>query len=137
MDWDKLIVVVAQHGEKYIGELEHQRGYIFECMTEGRPIQLKNVRQLITQLQIRQNPNGDVMGAGTMAFIMPIDGAEGPIEEMWLDVAAFYYPKENQVTQTVLEGLLNTCMAAESQRRSGLSVATPADVLRLRKPEAH
>lgn len=136
MDWDKIIVAVAQHGEKYIGEWEQSPGFIFDCMVEGRPILLKKARQLITQLQINQSPDGRVLGAGTMAFIMPIDGASGAVD-IWIDISSFYWPKENPVTQNTLEGLLNTCMAAESQRRSGLSVAGPADIARLRKPEAH
>jgi hypothetical protein len=67
-----------------------------------------------------------------------MEGASGPLNEVWVDVSSFYFPRDNPAVMAVLEGPMNSCKAVEAQKRSGLSLATPLDVARLyRKPEAH
>lgn len=136
MDWEKLIVATAQHGEKYIGETTLDETELTGCMEHKQPVLLRRARMLITQLQINQGPGGQVLGAGTLAFVMPVDGAQGPLERLWIDVSSFYFPKSNPVIQQALEGLINVCLAAEAKQNAGLTIATPADIVRLRK-ESH
>lgn len=128
MDWSQIIVATAQHGEKFIGKTTLEELQLTDRIEDSEPVLITDARLLVSEVRFVPTPQG--VGMQPIMLITQIDGADGPVD-IWVSISSFYFPK-NPATQTTLEGLLNSCEAAEAQKRSGLSVASMSDINRMR-----
>jgi len=77
IDWKRLVVVTATHGEKYLGyvplEVEDPTAYIDEHATAITPVRLCGARNLVSQVQPNIDERGRMVGMGRVLLLMPID----------------------------------------------------------------
>lgn len=92
INWERLVVVTAVHGEKYLGwiplTIENPKQYLTDCAQNRLTVQLQDVRNLISQISENQR------GVSKVTLLMPIDMVEGPLEHLDVVPSSWYFPGE-------------------------------------------
>lgn len=131
IDWERLVVVVAIHGEKFLGwvppECEHQEKYMKDAAQSGGPVRLLNARNLVGQCNPSVDASGNVIGIQKLLLLMPIDGHNGPLSEYYVVPSSWYFPKNTgEYGQVKISGLLEHALEMEARMTAaaaGLHVA--------------
>lgn len=131
INWERLVVVTAIHGEKYLGwvpsEIEDPKKYLDEHGWETRPVVLTDVRNLIGQASPNVSPQGKLLGFSKVMLLMPLDLLDGPIARYHILPSAWYFPGEHgDDCKKHVEELLHQAVENEAQmsaRSAGLHLA--------------
>lgn len=119
IDWDRLVVVTATHGEKLLGFIpEHitdPHKYIEDRTYEHGPIELKNARILLAQMHPSLDPRGRPVGVAKLFLPMTIDLAVGPVSSYFLVPSSWYFPGEDKVVKKRMTEVLRQAETNESQ----------------------
>jgi hypothetical protein len=132
IDWKRLVVVTASHGERYLGfvsqEIEDPVAYLDSHATALTPIRLYQVRNLVSQIQPSSDAKGRVV-IGRLLLLVPVDMMKGAMDSHRMIPSSWYFPVENgeDCQKRVREILKN---AEDSELRAsaveaGLIVAAP------------
>lgn len=119
IDHERLVIVAALHGEKFIG---HTPGYIKctpqeymeKAAQQNKPVELYNVRSLLSQPQAKKLPSGETVIAGFVA-LMPFEFMPGPAEKIWVRASTWHFPAENPRSKEKIITLL--AQAEDSERK--------------------
>jgi len=119
IDWTKLVVVTALHGEKCLGwlpeEIKDPKAYLEEKVTKGEPIVLHEARNLIGQVSPSYDQStGKLMGIGRMILLTPFDALIGPLPSLFLIPSTWYFPGEFEHVRAKVEGLLRQAVEFET-----------------------
>lgn len=119
IDWNRLVVVAALHGEKYIGFIPEEtqaspQDYMYTQARENKPVCLYHVRTLISQPQMQTLANGQQVIAGFVAVI-PFEFNPGPAEELWVRASSWHFPVNNPESQEKVQKLLDKAVESEAQ----------------------
>lgn len=110
IDWKRLVVVTATHGEKYLGYVppeEEPESYLDRHAEGQKPIKLLDARNLVSQVQPNINPDGRLAGMGRILLLMPIDMLKGALPVQRLIPSSWYFPFENgEYVQMKIQELL-------------------------------
>jgi hypothetical protein len=134
-DWDRLVVVSATHGEKFMGEIPPEENdpeeYLDHCLRTSTPVELHRVRNLISQVQPQVGARGQLEGMGRILLLMPIDMMSGPLSVMKLQVSSWYFPKDSECKRKIdeLYAHAEKNEMAMMAQEAGLTLAgTPDDI---------
>ena len=118
IDWDRLVIVAAMHGEKYIGflprEVEDPDEWMRELGRTNQPVLLHHVRTILSQPQVQKLPNGQQVIAGLVA-VLPFEFNPGPAEELWVRASSWHFPIVNEKSQEKIMRLLEKAEESEVQ----------------------
>ena len=118
-DFDRIVVVTAQHGEKFIGwvpEGEDPAKYM-----ESPTVLIKNARLLATQQQPKFDARQNVVGVSVLVAMIPIDMFPSAMPNLRVHPSSWYFPFENRETEKKIEQLL-----AAAERNEGINRAIDA-----------
>lgn len=128
MNWEQMVVVCSPHGEKFLAwvppsdELKSMgytspKSYMMDCLQNGAPAELRDVRILASQLQVTPGPGGQGIGTiGNLMILMSVDMFPQGMEKHYTKVSAFYFPADNEDCRPGIEQLLNEARRMEFQR---------------------
>jgi hypothetical protein len=123
IDFPRMVIVTASHGEKYLGfapkTCQNPNTYIGERAQNREPIELHDVRILMGQMTARQDAKGSVTGVQTFIALMPIDMFDGPVPVFHTLVSSWYFPSENVESQRKITQLIG---AAEKNEMANKAV---------------
>jgi hypothetical protein len=119
IDWTRLAVVTALHGEKCLGwlqeEIEDPKAYLEEKATKGEPIILHEARNLLGQASPSYDQTtGKLLGIGRMLLLMPFDALTGPLPSLHLIPSTWYFPGEFEHVKPKVENLLRQAVELET-----------------------
>lgn len=121
IDWKRLVIVAAVHGEKYLGWLPDEplaRDFL-ERGPKGGPIKLLDVRNLIGQSSPQIGPGGTVMGFTRLLLLMPIDTTVGPVPELYVIPSTWYFPGDHgDEAKEQIKNLLKHAVDGEERMRA-------------------
>lgn len=119
INWSRLAVVTAIHGEKFVGWIPEEAGdpkkYLDEHGLAGKPIELQDVRLLVGQATPSIDQRGNIVGISKMLLMMPIDVMNGPMTLMHIIPSVWYLVPENEAIQKKIEDLLNNSVETEAR----------------------
>jgi hypothetical protein len=132
INWERLVVVVALHGEKYLGwipaELGDPKKYVEERGLEGKPIRLEDSRNLIGQASPKLDSRGNLAGFTKFMLLMPLDTLNGPMPSIYILPSSWYFPGDHgEVSRRQVEELLKHAVETEDQMKAaaaGLHLAS-------------
>jgi hypothetical protein len=134
-NWENMVIVAARHGEKYLGwissEEKDPRAYIEKRVEENKPVELRQVRVLASQIQTQQSPDGGMM-IGNLMILMPIDVFPQAVDKINVMASAWYFPSDNDDCKRPLQGLLDNAKQMEVRRMAaehGISIVGPGTKL--------
>lgn len=112
--WNRIVVVTALHGEKYLGyvpgEVKTPSEYIRDRCSQRLPITLEDARTLVSQVQV--GPRGEI---GRMLLLMPVDFWPGPIPSINIVPSSWSVPADNEQAKKQIEKLLQHAEENESR----------------------
>jgi hypothetical protein len=77
IDWERLVVVTAKHGEKFVGMLPtldvSPKKYIEDKAYEHGPVELSGVRVLAIQTRAVADARGQPVGIQRTPLLLPMD----------------------------------------------------------------
>jgi len=125
LDLTKWAVVTAAHGEKFVGQVpadvESAWEYLFEAASNRQPVRLVNARLMLSQYGT--SPTGLGGGIQTMVAFIPIDLADGPMEEINIVPSSWYFPGTTDDIVDKFTRLLKAAEDAEESNRTRQSAA--------------
>lgn len=100
IDWERLVVVTAVHGERCLGWVPQEpnldpKKYLEERGQAGLPIKLQDVRNLVSQTTPSVDTRGNIVGLSKMLMLLPIDLFNGPLRELHVIPSSWYFPGDN------------------------------------------
>jgi len=118
IDWKRLVIVAALHGEKYIGFVPDSLGdpqeYMVRVAKNNEPMRLQDVRTILSQPQMQKLPNGQQVIAGFVA-VLPFEFNPGPAEELWVRASSWHFPVHNVESQEKIMRLMEKAVESEAQ----------------------
>jgi hypothetical protein len=124
LDWTRLIVVTAVHGEKCLGFLPEDVGdpkkYVEDRAGQKLPITVHEARNMLGQATPGFDKEGRLIGVRTLTMLLPIDMLTGPMPEHNIIPSSWYFPGDHahvkeKVTLLIHQAVeLETRMAAEA-----------------------
>jgi hypothetical protein len=136
INWERLVVVTAVHGEKYLGWLACEdidpKKYLEEHGQAGSPITLQDARNLVSQAQSNVDHQGNVLGVSRFLLLMPIDVLNGPLPSLQVIPSSWYFPGENGDDCKKKIGSLLSQAVEQEARLSAAAAGLVAPVLPLR-----
>jgi len=138
LQWDRLVIVCAQHGEKFLGwvpphnELEEMgcespKDYLRRHMLNGSPAELRDVRILASQLQATPDGRGGIAAIGNLMVLMPVDMFPRGMEKHYVRVSTFYFPSDNEDCRPLVKNLLKDAIQMEARRELQKAKASAAE----------
>lgn len=125
LDLTRWVVVTSNHGEKYVGQIppdeKDGRTYFYTSVEHGWPVRLHGARLMLSQYGA--GPEGLSSGIQTMVAFIPIDLADGPLEEINLIPSSWYFPPTNPDIIDKFTRLLKAAEEAEESNRQRMSAA--------------
>jgi hypothetical protein len=125
IDWERLVVVTAKHGEKFVGTLPEQeddpKKYIEDRTYEHGPIELSNVRVLAVQTRAIADSRGQPVGIQRAPLLLPMDVLNSPAQSVHIVPSTWYFPVENREAKDNLAGLIH--QAEEMEARASAEAA--------------
>lgn len=120
INWERLAVIVAMHGEKFMGWVPEECGdpkkYLEERGQAGRPARLQDVRNLIGQASPNVDRQGNILGIQKLLLLMPVDMLNGPLPEHNIIPSSWYFPGENgDACKKQIEELLTHAVETEAR----------------------
>jgi len=119
LNWDRMAVVTALHGEKYLGWIPEEMGdpkkYLDENCTAGKPVVIHDARNLMGQAQPNIDARGNILGISKMLLLMPIDAMNGPLPVINVISSTWYLVPENDSVRKKFEELLNASVETEAR----------------------
>jgi hypothetical protein len=117
LQWDRLVIVCAQHGEKFMGwvppEVEDPRKHMLECTDKGLVCELRDVRILASQLQAIPDRSG---GISNLMVLMPVDMFPRGMQKHYIKVSTFYFPSDNEDCKHQVKALIENAIQMEARR---------------------
>ena len=130
LDLTRWVVVTANHGEKFVGQVPEDvkspSEYFQEKVAARQPVVLHGARLMLAQYGAA--PGGMGNGIQTMVAFLPVDLADGPLEEIHLYPSSWYFPPSVESIIEKFERLLAAAEAAELNNSRRLS-ATRANII--------
>jgi hypothetical protein len=123
-DFNRIVVVTAQHGEKFLGWVP--KGVVPGEYLEKPSIVLHDVRLLATQQQPKLNAAQQVVGMSVLIALLQIDMFPGPVPTMHLHPSSWYFPFENPKTEKKIKQLID---AAEQNEKVNQAIEAGVHVL--------
>jgi len=124
MDFDRLVIVTASHGEKYAGMVpkgKDPQQYINNQVENRLPIELEDVRLFITHMQGTSNTKGQVVGVKAFSTMVCIDAFPGPMPKCHVVPVFWYVPAENETVLKVFREMVKKAEQNELLNRAGRS----------------
>ena len=129
LDLTRWVIVMSNHGEKYVGQVPEDtftngghgsaHAYLQYAVKNHEPIALHNARLMLAQYGM----GGQEGGIQTMVAFVPIDLADGPMEEIHVVPSSWYFPPTVPAVIDKFKRLLKAAEDAEDanrMRQSGL-----------------
>lgn len=116
LDFERLVVVTASHGEKFLGEVPD--GKDPQDYLENESIILHNVRLLATQHQPKMDARQNIVGVAVLTALLQVDMFPGPVPVMRLHPSSWYFPTENEEAVNKLKQLIDRAEANETKNRA-------------------
>jgi hypothetical protein len=114
--FERLVVMTAQHGEKFFGWVAHPtedpEQYIESRIAEKKPVLLEDARLLVSQLQVMNDSRGNPV-LNNMMLLMPLDSFVSGVENLWVYPSSWYFPKNNEKCQGKIKDLFRACLEME------------------------
>ena len=128
--WDRLVVVTAAHGEKFMGWVPEAYGdprkYIANRREENKPILLHEVRNYLSQAQPQMGPQGQLAGVAKLQVLIPMDMFPGAIAEMHIFPSCWYFPSDNDGCKKPISDILELALQNEKINSAIAAGITPA-----------
>lgn len=132
-NWERLVVVTAVHGEKYMGWIPEEKGdpkkYMDDSRSNSLPIVLLEVRNYLSQAQPNVDPSGRVTGVAKMQVLLPLDMFPGALKKMSVLASAWYFPSDDPRCKKPISDLLEGARRNEKMNSAIAAGITPAGVL--------
>lgn len=142
VNWERIVVVAAVHGEKFIGWVPEDVGdpkkYLEKHGAERTPITLQDVRNLVGQASPNLDANGNILGVSKLLLLMPIDMFNGPLFNHHVVPSSWYFPAENEKCKRKIEELLHHAVETEarlSAAEAGIHLAGMAAPTAIRRKQ--
>jgi hypothetical protein len=124
LDLTRWVIVTSNHGEKYVGRLpegENGTEYFNTAAQDRMPVRLHGARLMLSQHGA--GPEGLASGIQTMVAFIPIDLADGPLEEINVVPSSWYFPPTDPGVIDKFTRLLKAAEEAEENNRQRMSAA--------------
>jgi hypothetical protein len=121
LDLTQWVIVTSQHGEKYVGMfpgggVETGAEYFDRHVKDGTPVRVLNARLMLCQYGA--GPTGLSSGIQAIVAFIPIDLAEGPLEELNVVPSSWYFPPTTPAVIDKFKRLLTAAEEAEENNRA-------------------
>lgn len=130
-NWERLVVVTAVHGEKYLGWISKDKGdprkYMDDSRKNNRPVVLTEVRNYLSQAQ-PQVSQGRVTGMAKLQVLMPPDMFPGALKKMSVLASAWYFPSDDPSCEKPIAEMLEGARQNEKMNSAIAAGITPAGV---------
>jgi hypothetical protein len=135
IDWERLVVVTAKHGEKFVGTLpEHEsnpKKYIEDRTYEHGPVVLSNVRVLAIQTRAVADARGQPVGIQRTPLLLPMDVLNSPAAVVYVVPSAWYFPADNKEAKDNLAGLIHHTEEMEARSSAeAAGIVAPSSLIR-------
>ena len=111
-DFERIVVVSAQNGEKFLGWVP--KGEDPKKYMENESIVLHDARLVATQHQPKMNARQEVVGVSVLVALIQVDMFAGAVPNLRLHPSTWYFPFENEATKGQIAKLIE---AAERNER--------------------
>lgn len=133
IQWDRLAIVTATHGEKYIGYIpkdlgDNPKAYIEDQTMHGLPVILEEVRNVIAHIQPNFSQRGEMLGMGRLILLMPIDMWTGPAARIQVRASSWYFPADNEKVKPHIEKMYRSAEENEAQLAAAEAGIVPGSV---------
>lgn len=129
-DWERLVVVTATHGEKYMGWIPKSKGDPREYMDISRqknlPVELEEVRNYLSQIQPNTDRAGRVTSMGKMQILVPIDMFPGALKRLSVLASSWYFPSDDPNCKKPVGSILEGARRNETVNQAVAAGITPA-----------
>jgi len=132
MNWDRLVVITAIHGEKFQGwvppHVEYPKEYLQDCSKNHIAAEIHNVRNLVALKDPRTDAAGNFIGMANMMSLMAIDMFPEALPIYFVIPSSWYFPGENEGAKKPMKALLENAEQNEVRNRAiaaGIHTAGP------------
>jgi len=130
LNWDRMVVVTAVHGERFHGWVPMSKGdpheYLADCASKGRPAEIHNVRNLIGHKEPKLDAMGNFVGMASMMSLMAIDMFPEAMPTYHIIPSCWYFPTENDGAKKPMKALIDNAEQNEVRNRAIAAGITPA-----------
>lgn len=118
IDYSRLIIVAALHGEKYIGHVpkgvKNAPAYMESAAKANQPVRITEVRTILSQPQVTELPTGEKI-IGGMVAILPFEFFPGPADQVWVRASSWHFPAENPGSKKKIDLMLKSAVESEAK----------------------
>jgi hypothetical protein len=129
-NWERMVVVTAVHGEKFMGWVPKDKGdpkkYMAEQREKNQPAILHEVRNYLTQAQPNINAAGQLAGVAKLQVLLPLDMFPAALQEMHVLASCWYFPSDNDGCKKPIQDLMENARQNEKINDAIAAGITPA-----------